>query len=84
MHDMFERDIAFAPGLALSNRRTGAIGYEMSNGGSIIGYVSRRDIAETIRFCPEADNPSDEDRAGFRHYMTPPNVKTRSSIGNMP
>jgi len=76
MHDMFERDIAFAPGLALSNRRTGAIDYEMSNGGSIIGYFSRRDIAETIRFFPEG--------AGFRHYMNPPDVKTRSSTGSMP
>ncbi|WP_167378880.1 hypothetical protein [Mesorhizobium prunaredense] len=35
--------------------------YEMSNGGPIIGTVTRRDIAETIRFIPQAENPSDED-----------------------
>ncbi|MGX8009914.1 hypothetical protein ACVDG8_013570 [Mesorhizobium sp. ORM8.1] len=27
----------------------------------VIGTVARRDIAETIRFIPQAENPSDED-----------------------
>ncbi|UPT97740.1 hypothetical protein J4G48_0006495 [Bradyrhizobium barranii subsp. apii] len=40
-----------------------------------ISYVTRRDIAETIRFIPEAENPSDEDLAGFRAYMNPPDVE---------
>jgi len=70
-----KKPIAFAPGLALPNRYTGSMDYEMSNGGAIIGYVSRRDIAETIRHFPEAENPSDEDLAGFRQYMSPPDVE---------
>ncbi|WP_145206674.1 hypothetical protein [Sphingobium sp. B2] len=70
-----KKPIAFAPGLALPNRYTGSMDYEMSNGGSIIGYVSRRDIAEAIRFFPEAENPSDEDLADFRQYMSPPDVE---------
>ena len=49
--------------------------YELSNGGAIISYVTRRDIAETIRFIPEAENPSDDDLAGFRAYMNPPDVE---------
>ena len=79
-----KKPIAFAPGLALPNRHTGSMDYEMSNGGSIIGYVSRRDIAETIRFFPEADNPSDEDLTGFRHYMNPHDVEPPGSNGSTP
>jgi hypothetical protein len=70
-----KKPIAFAPGLALPNRHTGSMEYEMSTGGSIIGYVSRRDIAETIRFFPDAENPTDEDLAAFRQYMNPPDVE---------
>ncbi|MFC5374818.1 hypothetical protein ACFPIF_19845 [Brevundimonas faecalis] len=73
-----KKPIAFAPGLALINRYCGSMEYEMSNGGSIIGFVTRRDLAETIRFIPEAENPSDEDLAGFRQYMNPPDVEPAS------
>lgn len=70
-----KKPIAFAPGLALPNRYTGSMDYEMSNGGAIIDYVSRRDIAETIRAFHTAENPSDEDLASFRQYMSPPDVE---------
>lgn len=70
-----KKPIAFAPGLALSNRWCGSMEYELSNGGAIIDYVTRRDIAETIRFIPQAENPSDEDLADFRSYMNPPDVE---------
>lgn len=70
-----KKPIAFAPGLARPNRYCGSMEYELSNGGAIIDYVTRRDIAETIRFIPEAENPSDEDLAGFRAYMNPPVVE---------
>lgn len=70
-----KKPIAFAPGLARPNRWCGSMEYELSNGGAIISYVTRRDIAETIRFIPEAENPSDEDLAGFRTYMSPPDVE---------
>ncbi len=70
-----KKPIAFAPGLALINRHCGSMEYEMSNGGSIIGFVTRRDIAETIRFIPGAPNPSDEELVSFRQYMSPPDVE---------
>ncbi|MBM3093008.1 hypothetical protein GFB56_19715 [Ensifer sp. T173] len=66
--------IAFAPGLARQNRYCGSMEYEMSNGGTIIDTITRRDIAETIRFIPEAEIPSDDALAGFRAYMNPPDV----------
>jgi hypothetical protein len=69
-----KKPIAFAPGIARPNRYCGSMEYEMSNGGAIIGNVTRRDIAETIRSIPEAKNPSDEDLAGFRAYMNPPDL----------
>jgi hypothetical protein len=70
-----KKPIAFAPGLARPNRWCGSMEYELSSGGAIISYVTRRDIAETIRFIPEAENPSDDDLAGFRAYLNPPDVE---------
>ena len=70
-----KKPIAFAPGLALINRYCGSMEYEMSNGGAIIGFVTRRDLAETIRFIPDATNPSDDDLESFRQYMNPPDVE---------
>jgi len=70
-----KKPIAFAPGLARPNLWCGSMEYELSSGGAIISYVTRRDIAETIRFIPKAENPSDEDLAGFRAYMNPPDVE---------
>lgn len=35
------------------NRGCGSMEYEMSNGRTIIGSMSRRDIAETIRMIPQ-------------------------------
>jgi hypothetical protein len=72
-----KKPIAFAPGFALPNRWCGSMEYELSNGGAIIGYITRRDVAETIRFIPEAPNPSDEELSGFRAYMNPPEVGAR-------
>lgn len=71
------KPIAFAPGLSTINRYCGSMEYELSNGGAIISYVTRRELAETIRYIPEAENPSDEDLAHFRAYMNPPDVEPR-------
>lgn len=70
-----KKPIAFAPGLAMVNRHCGSMEYELSNGGAIIGFETRRGIAETIRYIPEAENPSDEDLAGYQAYMNPPDVE---------
>lgn len=32
--------------------------YELSKGGAIINFMTRRDIAETIRFIPQASIPA--------------------------
>lgn len=74
--------IAFAPGLAWRSRYCGSMEYEMSNGGAIIGTVTRRDIAETIRSIPEAENPSDDALASFRAYMNPPDVNPFAKDGS--
>ena len=68
------KPIAFAPGLAMPNRYTGSMEYELSVGGSIIGYHTRRDLAETIRFLPTTPVPTAEEMEGFREYMRPPEV----------
>jgi hypothetical protein len=68
------RAIALAPGLVLPDRRTGSMVYELSAGGSIIAYHSRRDLAETIRAFPTIPIPSKEELDGFRDYMRPPEV----------
>jgi hypothetical protein len=70
-----KKPIAFAPGLAMVDRHCGSMQYELSNGGAIIGYITRRDVGETIRYIPELENPCDEDLAGFRAYMNPPDVE---------
>lgn len=69
-----KKPIAFAPGMARPNRYCGSMEYEMSNGGMIIGTITRRDIAETIRLIPDAENPSDEALGGFRAFMNPPDI----------
>ncbi len=68
------KPIAFAPGLAMPDRHTGSMVYELSYGGSIIGFHSRRDLAETIRGMPATPIPSKEDLEGFREYLRPPEV----------
>ncbi|WOF43284.1 hypothetical protein KNJ79_19620 [Sphingopyxis indica] len=70
-----KKPIAFAPGLAMIDRYSGSMQYELSNGGAIIGFITRRDVAETIRFIPELEEPSDEDLSEFRAYMNPPDVE---------
>lgn len=74
--------IAFAPGLARRNRHCGSMEYEMSNGGTIIGTVARRDIAESIRSIPEAENPSDDTLASLRAYLNPPDVDPSAKDGS--
>ena len=69
-------------GLARRNRYCGSMEYERSNGGTIIGTVARRDIAESIRSIPEAENPGDDALASFRAYMNPPDVDPFAKDGS--
>ena len=67
-----KKPIAFAPGLALINRDCGSMEYEVSVGGAIIQYETRRGLAETLRQFPTMPVPSPEELADFRAYMNPP------------
>lgn len=66
--------IALAPDLALIDRETGSMKYEMSNGGAIIDFVTRRNLADSLRALPDLEIPSDEDLDGFRQWISPPDV----------
>jgi hypothetical protein len=73
--------IALAPDLALMDRETGSMKYEMSNGGSIIDFVTRRNLADSLRALPDLDVPSDQDLEGFRQWIGPPDVTGTGSFG---
>lgn len=51
-------------------------------GGTIIRTVARRDIVESIRSIPEAENLSDDTLASFRAYMNPPDVDLFAKDGS--
>jgi hypothetical protein len=62
--------VAHAPGLALFNRWNGSLEYEIGYEGAILGTLSRRDIAESLRALADVSNPpSDEDLASFDEFM---------------
>ena len=48
--------------------------YEMSNGGAIIDFVTRRGLAESLRALPDTEIPSDEDLEGFYQWISPPDL----------
>jgi len=77
-----KKPIAFAPGLAFPNRWCGSMEYELSNGRAIINNITRRDVAETIRFIPDATNPGDDELASFRAYMNPPEIDATFGVGS--
>lgn len=68
------KPIAFAPSMARINRHCGSMEWELSNGGMIIGEITRREVAESIRFIPEAEVPSQEDIESFKAYMSSPPI----------
>lgn len=55
-----------------ANRYTGSVDYELTDGPSIWGYVSRRDIAEGMRGFATATAQSKEELADFDRYMKGP------------
>lgn len=68
-----KNSIAHAPGLALFNRWNGSLEYEIGYEGTILGTLSRRDIAESLRALADASNPpSEEDLASFDEFMKGP------------
>jgi hypothetical protein len=68
-----KNSVAHAPGLALFNRWNGSLEYEIAYEGAILGTLSRRDIAESLRALADANNPpSEEDLASFDEFMKGP------------
>jgi hypothetical protein len=57
----------------LFNRWNGSLEYEIAYEGAILGTLSRRDIAESLRAPADASNlPSEEDLASFDEFMKGP------------
>ena len=60
---------AYSPGYGRLDTFTGSLKYEISVGGAILDYVSRRDIADSIRVIDRIDPQSDEELAEFDDFM---------------
>ncbi len=68
-----KKSIAFAPGYGRITQWCGALDYQMENGGAIMGYISRRDVAEELRAMSDRSHlPSDQDLASFDAFMKGP------------
>jgi hypothetical protein len=62
--------IAFAPGYSRIHHLTGSLSYELSNGRAIVGYITRRDIADAIREIDHEGEPqSKQDLERFDQFL---------------
>lgn len=65
-----KNSVAYAPGYARIHRDTGSLEFELANDRYIIGYVTRRDIADEIRILAAKVPPqSDDELASFDSFM---------------
>lgn len=64
--------LAIAPGYGRINLWCGALDYELNNGRYILGYINRRDIADSLRTIPSLPVPSDEELTSFDAFMKGP------------
>ncbi len=64
--------LAIAPGYGRINSWCGALDYELNNGQYILGYINRRDIADSLRTIPTLPVPNDEELASFDAFMKGP------------
>jgi hypothetical protein len=60
---------SYAPGYGRLDTFTGSLKYEISVGGAILDYVSRRDIADSIRAIDRINPQTDEELAEFDEFM---------------
>jgi hypothetical protein len=67
--------IAYAPGYGRLNQECGSLDYQMEAGRVIIGNISRRDIADSLRALSLRSLPTDEDIKGFDRFINPPDVE---------
>lgn len=61
--------VAMAPGYARIDRLTGSLQYELGADRVILGYLSRREIADSIRSLPDATIPDAGTLASFDAFM---------------
>ena len=64
--------LAIAPGYGRINSWCGALDYELNNGRYILGYINRRDIADSLRAIRSLPVPSDEELESFDAFMKGP------------
>jgi hypothetical protein len=62
----------FAPHYGRINSWCGALDYELNNGRYILGYINRRDIADSLRAIPSLSVPNDEELGSFDAFMKGP------------
>jgi hypothetical protein len=69
-----KKSVAYAPGFGQVNRWCGSVDYEHECNGAILGYVSRRNIAESLRAISDRSRPlpTDDDLADFDSFMKGP------------
>ncbi|MXZ61090.1 MAG: hypothetical protein F4Z12_09550 [Acidobacteria bacterium] len=60
-----KNSIALNPGYGRINRECGALDNEIEVGGSSLGTINRREIAEGMRALPDAQIPSDDELEAF-------------------
>lgn len=66
-----EKSIAFHPGYGRINMYCGSLDYELENGKYIMGTISRRDIADSLRFLDlDSEPPSEAELKSFGGYMS--------------
>jgi hypothetical protein len=69
-----KKSVAHAPGFGRVNRWCGSLDYEHECNGAILGYISRRNIAESLRALSDRSHPppNDEDLVDFDKFMKGP------------
>ncbi|MDE2881407.1 MAG: hypothetical protein OXP70_06105 [Acidobacteriota bacterium] len=73
-----KNSVALHPGYGRINPQCGALDYEIEVGGSSLGTINRRDIAEDMRALPGARIPSDDELEAFDAFMRGPTVRSTS------
>jgi hypothetical protein len=64
--------LAIAPGYGRVNSWCGALDYELNSGRYVLGYINRRDIADSLRAIPSLPVPTDEELESFDAFMKGP------------
>jgi hypothetical protein len=77
--------VALMPTHGRINRFCGSIDFELENEGSIMGTISRRDIADELRNIPNLVMPTDEEIRSFDDFMRGPSYDVeQNASGNEP